>query len=137
MRCAVIIKILNSFIFYFLKWKVCSSSKQIYKLCLIVFWRNIYQWYFFRFLFIERYGGIHILGVVARKKDGKDYSFYWLFKCIRCQSNILKRKKWGKQWNYCEKRPTKVKISKQNLNFPVGILSTLIFIISIKSIKIT
>ena len=44
-----------------------SSDTRIYKLCLINFWRNIYRWYFFMFLFIERYGGIHILELVAKK----------------------------------------------------------------------
>ena len=36
----------NSLIFYFLKWKACCCSKQIYKLFRIIFWRNIYQSYF-------------------------------------------------------------------------------------------
>ena len=51
-------------------WAKCCS-KQIYKLCLINFWRYIYQWY----LFIERYGGIHILEFEARKKRVKDKFF--------------------------------------------------------------
>ena len=79
MRCAAIIKILNYFIFYFLKWNICCCSKLIYKLCLIVFWRNVYQWYFHTFSFFERKGGIHILEVVARKKACYRLDFFGLF----------------------------------------------------------
>ena len=47
--------------FYFLKWKVCCCSKEIYELFSIVFRRYFYQCYISKFLFMERYGGIHIL----------------------------------------------------------------------------
>ena len=115
---------------------VCCCSKQIFKLCLIIFWRNIFQWYFVMFLFIERYGGLHFLEVVARKESVLRTRFFQLIKCIWYPSSILKRKKLGVKNKI-------VKIGQQMLKFPkiskvqICILSSSIFISSVKSIKLT
>ena len=97
----------NVLISYFLKWKVCCYWNQI----LIAFYEIFISDIFTRLLFLDRYGGIHILEVVARKKGCKG------------------------QWNY-ENRPANVKISKENWNIQIRILSLPIFIFSV-SIKLT
>ena len=50
LHCDAIAKILISFSFHLIKRKVWCCSKQIHKLYWIVFWRDIYLWYFKGFL---------------------------------------------------------------------------------------
>ena len=132
LRRAVISKILNLFNLYFLKWMIYCCSKQIYKSCLIYFWRKIYQWYFFMFLFIERYGSIHILEVVARKSHVKDKVYFSLLN----PSSILKRKNVGLTIEIVIISQQMYKFRKIS-NVHICILISSIFIFSVKSIKLT
>ena len=61
--------------------------------------------------------------------------FSHLIKCITCPSSIVKRKLGGKPLN-CENKPANVEILKIS-NVQICILSTSIFIFSVKSIKLT
>ena len=86
-------------------WDGMLLFKKIYKLGLIIFWRYIYQGYFFMFC-----SSIHILEVLTRKKSAKDKVFQ-LVKCISVHLAFWRKNKWGKPWN-SENRSANVDISK-------------------------
>ena len=107
----------------------------MYKLFWIVFWINIYKWHFFKFLFIERYGGIHIPVVVASKNACKGLVLFYLFKCIRCQPSSLKQK--NLVIHETVKTGQQMLKSQRELKVQTRILYSTIFTFSVLSIKMT